>query len=48
MRRPPSPFTLRAVLGWTAAVAALGGVFMLYQRPELAFTLASQLWAACF
>ena len=32
---------------WSAALAALLGVFALYTRPEFLVTLADQLWA-CF
>jgi hypothetical protein len=45
MRRPRS--MLYAALGWVAVAAVLGGVYMLYLQPDLAYTLASQLWA-CF
>jgi len=38
---------LRRAAGWTAAGVALGLVFAAYLRPELAMTLANQLWA-CF
>ncbi len=34
-------------LGWTAALAALGGVFAAYLRPDMVFALATQLWN-CF
>ncbi len=47
MRLPP-PSLLRRALAWAAAAAVLGGVFLLYLQPELVFTLASQVWAACF
>jgi hypothetical protein len=33
--------------GWTAALAALAGVFMLYLQPEFMVGLANQVWA-CF
>ncbi|WP_255358203.1 hypothetical protein [Pseudorhodoferax sp. Leaf274] len=35
------------LLGWTAALAVLGGVFMLYLQPEFVVGLANQVWA-CF
>jgi hypothetical protein len=38
--------TLR-LLGWAAALAALGGVFLLYLQPEFMVGLANQVWA-CF
>ncbi len=38
---------LRRGLAWTAAAAALLLVFIAYLRPDLAVTLANQLWA-CF
>ena len=45
MRRPQVRW--RALFGTTAAVAALGAVFLLYLKPEFAVTLANQVWA-CF
>lgn len=39
--------TARRIAAWTAAAAALAGVFALYTRPEIAVMLAEQLWA-CF
>lgn len=36
----------RAV-GWAALAVALLLVFAAYQRPDLAFTLANQMWS-CF
>lgn len=36
-----------AVLAWLAAAAALLGVFLAYLRPDLATTLANQIWN-CF
>jgi len=41
-RRP----LVRAAI-WTAVLAALVGVFMLYLRPDLVFALATQVWN-CF
>ena len=38
---------LRRAAAWTAAGVTLGLVFAAYLRPELAMTLANQLWA-CF
>jgi len=38
---------LRRVAAWSAATLALLLVFAAYLRPELAFTLANQLWN-CF
>ena len=38
---------LRRTLGWAAVSVALAVVFMAYLRPELALTLATQLWN-CF
>jgi hypothetical protein len=35
------------VVAWMAVAAALAGVFVAYQRPELAVDLANRLWA-CF
>lgn len=37
----------RSALLWAAALAMLSGVFALYLRPDLAFTLANAFWA-CF
>ncbi len=34
-------------LAWTAAGLALGAVFMLYLNPDVAVTLANQIWN-CF
>lgn len=39
--------TLRRALTWTAIGAVLVVVFAAYLRPELALTLATQLWN-CF
>jgi hypothetical protein len=39
--------TLRRGLAWAASVAVLLGVFAAYLRPDLAMTLANQLWN-CF
>jgi len=39
--------TLRRALAWTAIGAVLVVVFAAYLRPELALTLATQLWN-CF
>ena len=38
---------LRRTLAWTAIGASLVAVFAAYLRPELALTLATQLWN-CF
>ncbi len=38
---------LRRGLAWAAAAAVLLLVFAAYLRPDLAFSLANQLWA-CF
>lgn len=38
---------LRRGLAWVAAGAVLAAVFAAYLRPDLAMTLANQLWA-CF
>ena len=38
---------LRRSLGWAAAALVLALVFAAYLRPDLAMTLANQLWA-CF
>jgi hypothetical protein len=37
----------RTLIAWAAAAAVLLLVFMAYLRPDLAFTLANQLWS-CF
>lgn len=37
----------RRIAAWTAAAAALAGVFALYTRPDIAVMVAEQLWA-CF
>ncbi|MES2363805.1 MAG: hypothetical protein V4646_18690 [Pseudomonadota bacterium] len=42
----PRPLLLKAA-GWTAALAALLGVFALYTQPDFLVTLANQVWA-CF
>ncbi len=39
--------TLRRAAAWSAVVVALLLVFAAYLQPELAFTLANQLWN-CF
>jgi len=39
--------TLARALAWAAAAAVLLLVFAAYLRPDLALTLANQLWA-CF
>jgi len=39
--------TPRRVMAWAAAAALLLLVFVAYLKPELAMTLANQLWA-CF
>lgn len=44
MKPPPR---LRTLAIGSLALTVLGAVFGLYLRPELAFTLANQLWA-CF
>jgi hypothetical protein len=40
--------TLRRATGWaalgTVLIAALGAVFCAYLRPDMAMTLATQLW----
>lgn len=38
---------LRRSLAWAAAIVVLAAVFAAYLRPDLAMTLANQLWA-CF
>ena len=38
---------VRTAVATLAATAALGAVFLLYLRPDMAFTLATRLWA-CF
>lgn len=37
----------RRLLAWTAALAALGGVFAAYFNPHLMVELANAVWA-CF
>ncbi|MEP6556986.1 MAG: hypothetical protein ABJB17_00775 [Burkholderiales bacterium] len=37
----------RKALIWSAVLAVLGGVFMLYLQPEMMRTMADQIWA-CF
>ena len=37
----------RQLLIWSAALAVLLGVFLLYTRPDFLLTLADQLWS-CF
>jgi hypothetical protein len=37
----------RRVFAWAAAALVLAAVFAAYLRPDLAMTLANQLWA-CF
>jgi hypothetical protein len=39
--------TVRRVAVWVGAGAVLAAVFAAYLRPDLAFTLANQLWN-CF
>lgn len=38
---------VRKAMAWTAAGAALLGVFAAYLRPDLALTLATRIWN-CF
>lgn len=37
----------RRLLGYTAAGVVLGAVFLAYLKPDMALTLANQLWS-CF
>ncbi len=37
----------RRILAWSVAAVALVAVFAAYLRPDMAFTLATQLWN-CF
>jgi hypothetical protein len=37
----------KRVLAWTGALLALAAVFMLYLNPDVAVTLATQIWN-CF
>jgi hypothetical protein len=37
----------RRLLVWTLVVVALGAVALAYLQPEMAFTLANQIWN-CF
>lgn len=39
--------TAGRILGWAAALAAMGGVFALYQQPTMLVTLSELVWA-CF
>lgn len=39
--------TRHTIIAWAAAAAVLLLVFMAYLRPDLALTLADQLWS-CF
>jgi hypothetical protein len=41
------PATWRRALIWVTAPAVLVGIFALYVQPDLALTIANQLWA-CF
>jgi hypothetical protein len=43
----PERHRLRRVALWTGAMALLLAVFTLYLQPELAVTLANQIWN-CF
>jgi len=38
---------LRQMLAWTAVLLALAAVFTAYLNPQLAFSLATRVWA-CF
>jgi len=38
---------MRRAVTWAALAAALGAVFAAYLKPDMALTLAQQLWA-CF
>ena len=44
---PRRPMRWRPMLGAAAVAAALGGVFLLYLKPDFVVTLANQMWA-CF
>jgi hypothetical protein len=39
--------TRSRIAAWAASIAVLLSVFAAYLRPDLAFTLANQLWS-CF
>jgi hypothetical protein len=41
------PNTIKRVLIWAVAMAALAAVFMAYIRPEFMVELANQIWL-CF
>jgi hypothetical protein len=43
----PARHRLQRAAWFGAAVAALGGVFLLYTRPAFLVTLVDQIWA-CF
>ena len=38
---------LKRAAAWTLALAALGGVFALYTRPQMMIALGDMIWA-CF
>ena len=44
---PRRPARWRTMLGAAVAAATLGGVFLLYLKPDFVVTLANQMWA-CF
>ena len=44
---PRRPVRWPRALGAAGSAAALGGVFLLYLKPDFVITLANQVWA-CF
>ncbi len=42
-----SHYTIKRLLAWAVALAALAAVFMAYTRPEFMLDLANQIWL-CF
>ena len=44
---PRRPVRWQRALGAAGGAAALGGVFLLYLKPDFVVTLANQVWA-CF
>lgn len=47
MTHMSGPARARSIASWAGAIALLAAVFLLYLHPDLAVSLANQIWA-CF